>query len=129
MNSLDVVKRDAQLLVLSLLITNLGFCGTALYMGDSRTASNVIIASAFLSLNIIFYMILAAAILVKKNIAWMGPVIVIKYLILIGSVYLVWAKFDVLLVLASLFTELLTAIILLMVFKLLLSRREKNGSF
>ncbi len=130
MTSLETIKRDTQILGISLLITNLVFCLTAWATADSRVALNVFWASVFLTLNLIFYMVLAAAILVKKNIAWMGPVIVLKYLILIGSVYLVWANCDVLLVLASMFTELLTTIILLLVFKMLLSRRDKkHGSF
>lgn len=130
MTSLDTIKQDTQILGISLLITNLVFSLTAWSTGDGRIASNVIWASVFLTLNLIFYMVLAAAILVKKNIAWMGPVIVLKYLILIGSVYLVWANCDVLLVLASMFAELLTTIVLLMVFKKLLSRRDKkHGSF
>lgn len=130
MTSLETIKRDTQILGVSLLITNSVFSLAAWATGDSRTASNVIWASVFLTLNLIFYMVLAAAILVKKNIAWMGPVIVLKYLILIGSVYLVWANCDVLLVLASMFTELLTTIVLLLVFKMLLSRRDKkHGSF
>jgi hypothetical protein len=130
MTSLETIKRDSQVLVFSLLITNLVFSFAAWATGDSRIASNVIWASVFLTLNLIFYMVLAAAILVKKNIAWMGPVIVLKYLILIGSVYLVWANCDVLLVLATMFTELLTTIVLLLVFKMLLSRRDKkHGSF
>ena len=130
MTSLETIKLDTQILGVSLLITNIVFSFTAWASGDSRIASNVIWASVFLTLNLIFYMVLAAAILVKKNIAWMGPVIVLKYLILIVSVYLVWANCDVLLVLASLFAELLTTIILLMVFKSLLTRRDrKYGSF
>lgn len=130
MTSLETIKQDTQVLGFSLLITNLVFSLAAWSTGDGHIALNVIWASVFLTLNLIFYMVLAAAILVKKNIAWMGPVIVLKYLILIGSVYLVWANCDVLLVLASMFAELLTTIALLMVFKTLLSRRDKkHGSF
>jgi hypothetical protein len=125
MNSLKTIKQDTQVLVFSLLLTNVTFTLVAYFWGDSRIALNVACASVFLTLNLIFYMVLAAAILVKKNIAWMGPVIVIKYLILIGSVYLVWANCDVLLVLASMFTELLTTIFLLVVVKKWLSRRDK----
>ena len=130
MTPLETIKRDTQLLVFSLLITNFVFSAVAYIAGNSQIASNVVWASVFLTMNLIFYMVLAAAILVKKNIAWMGPVIVIKYLILIVSVYFVWAHCDVLLVLASMFTELLTTILLLIVFKKLLLRRDEiDGSF
>lgn len=120
------LQREAQLFGFSILITNLVFCGVAAVFAERHVALNVFCASVFLTLNLIFYMVLAAAILVKKNIAWMGPVIVIKYLILIGSVYLVWAKCDAILVLASMFTELLTITALLVVFKFWILRRDKK---
>jgi hypothetical protein len=124
------VKRESQLLVFALLITNVSFSLTAYYYAGWTVAANVLVASLFLTLNFLFYMVLAAAILVKKNIAWMGPVIVIKYLILIGSVYLVWAKCDVLLVLASMFAELLAVSLVLVTLKWWFSRRDnKDGSF
>lgn len=126
MSTPATLSREAQLFGFSILITNLVFCGVTAAFADRHTALNVFCASVFLTMNLIFYMVLAAAILVKKNIAWMGPVIVIKYLILIGSVYLVWAKCDALLVLASMFMELLTITALLVVFKLWILRRDKK---
>ena len=130
MTPLETIKRDTQLLVFSLLITNFVFSAVAYIAGNSQIASNVVWASVFLTMNLIFYMVLAAAILVKKNIAWMGPVIVIKYLFLLVSVYFIWAKGDVLFVLSGMFVELFLIIISYMVFKKVLSERNTvNGSF
>ncbi|MBY0385200.1 hypothetical protein K2X05_08585 [bacterium] len=94
-----------------------------------RAATEAGVGSLFVSINMAFYGLLSVAIFVKKNIAWVGPVIVIKYLFLIVSVYFIWAYRDVLLVLVGMFTGLCITITLLMIFKKLGRRDKEDGSF
>lgn len=111
------LKTETLCLVVALVVSNLAIVQMSLYFLDKRSATNLICGALFLTVNLTFYTILSAAILIKKNIAWMGPVIVIKYLFLIASVYLVWAYSDVLLVLSGMFVELFIIIIIYMILK------------
>jgi hypothetical protein len=74
---------------------------------DLYAATQVGIGVSVTWVNILFYAIITGAILSKKNIAWVLPVIVIKYLILISAVYYIWASTDVAKVLVGVFSELL----------------------
>jgi hypothetical protein len=68
-------------------------------------------------MNTALYALLAWTIIVKKNIAWMGPVIVIKYSILIASIYYVWTHHNVLLVLLGLIAQLIVSTLLIALIK------------
>lgn len=111
----------------------LAFLVLALHLvvfGEYCDATSVLVGAVFLATNLFFYAIVSAAILVKKNIAWVGPVIVIKYLFLIVSVYLVWAYFHSLWVVTGMFAELLLVIVFyLMIQKWQLRRDKINGAF
>lgn len=88
-----------------------------------KSDSTQVVNGALISwLNILFYSFIAAALLTKKNIAWVLPMIVIKYVILVSVVYYIWASTDVALVLVGVFSELfLTALVLLPVRRFLVS--------
>lgn len=127
--SYRAIARETQFLLLSIVVTNLTLSLISLSSLDLRYALNIIFGSLFLTVNLTFYSLMSAAILIKKNIAWMGPVIVIKYLFLIVSVYFIWAKGDALLVLAGMFVELFLIIACYMIIKKLLTERDThNGS-
>ncbi|MCB9072646.1 MAG: hypothetical protein H6623_03425 [Bdellovibrionaceae bacterium] len=89
-------------------------------LSDLHAATQVGIGVALSGVNILFYAIITAAILSKKNIAWILPVIVIKYLILISAVYYVWASTEVLKVVMGIFSELILAAFVVPLFKRLL---------
>lgn len=122
------LKGETRKLVLAIVLSNVFVFFTARICGEMRTATEVGIGSIFVSVNMAFYGLLSLAIFVKKNIAWVGPVIVIKYLFLIVSVYFIWAYRDVLLVLVGMFAGLFTTITLLVIFKKFWRRDKKNGS-
>ncbi|MCC6138795.1 MAG: hypothetical protein IT287_09190 [Bdellovibrionaceae bacterium] len=85
--------------------------------------STQVVNGALISwINILFYSMIAGAVLSKKNIAWVLPMIVIKYVILVSVVYYIWASTDVALVLVGVFSELfLTALVLLPIRRFLVS--------
>ncbi len=123
------LKSQSLWLLIAIVSSNLAITVMSTSFLDMRSATNLICGALFLTVNLIFYTLLSAAILIKKNIAWMGPVIVIKYLFLIASVYLVWAYSDVLLVLSGMFVELFIIIIIYMILQKWLLRRDiENGS-
>jgi len=102
-----------------------------LYLRGLYGAIQIGIGVAISVVNIYFYVVLVGAIIVKKNIAWMGPVIVIKYGFLIASIYLVWAHCDLLLVTVGLFSELILTAVFVTTAKMLESRkalRQNNGT-
>lgn len=122
------LKGETQKLALAIVLSNVLVVTAFLFISGMRAATEVGIGSAFVSINMAFYGLLSLAIFIKKNIAWVGPVIVIKYLFLIISVYFIWAYRDVLLVLVGMFAGLFTTITLLMIFKKFWRRDKKNGS-
>lgn len=123
------LRSQCWVLLIAILISNIAVTMMSLAALDMRSATNMICGALFLTINLTFYVVLSTAILIKKNIAWMGPVIVIKYLFLIVSVYFVWAYSNVLLVLSGMFVELLIIIIIYMILQKWLVRRDiENGS-
>lgn len=118
------LQKEMRPLAISLILSMLLLIGVSQFFADKRAASLFIVGGILLSVNVIFYAFISAVILIKKNIAWMGPVIVIKYLILIGSVYLIWAQAEVLWFLAGMFIELFLIITFFVVIKKWLSRRD-----
>lgn len=127
--SAQPLEQETRLLLLSMVVTNVCLSLACLVGLELRSAINIISGSLFLTFNLTFYTVMSAAILIKKNIAWMGPVIVIKYLFLIVSVYFIWAKGDVLLVLSGMFVELFLIIISYVILKKALTGRNTiNGS-
>jgi hypothetical protein len=118
------LKSQSLWLLIAIVSSNLAITVMSTTLLDMRSATNLICGALFLTVNLLFYTLLSAAILIKKNIAWMGPVIVIKYLFLIASVYFVWAYSDVLLVLSGMFVELIIIIIIFMILQKWLARRD-----
>lgn len=84
----------------------------------SLPGSTHLVTGVFFSwLNIVFYAFIALMVLSKKNIAWVVPLIVIKYVILVSVVYYIWASTDVALVLVGIFLELILTAILAIPFR------------
>lgn len=84
----------------------------------SADATTHIVTGVLISwANILFYALITALFLAKKNIALAIALIVIKYLLLVSVVYYIWASTDVMLVLVGVFSELLLAALFLPPFK------------
>jgi hypothetical protein len=86
-------------------------------------ATQVIYGVTFSVANFLFYSLVAWMIFVKKNIAWIVPIIVIKYAILIVAIYLVWAHCNALLVAAGMLSELILAAFAWLILKRVILKR------
>jgi hypothetical protein len=110
------VLQETKKLCLSLLLSAVLIIGGASFWG-LYVATQVGIGVLISVINVALYALLAWTIIVKKNIAWMGPVIVIKYSILIASIYYVWTHHNVLLVLLGLIAQLIVSTLLIALIK------------
>lgn len=78
------------------------------YLWGAWSGAKEVGFGALISLiNLVFYTFIYWIIFNKKNVASLGPLIVIKYSILLFLIYCVWAYFDPLKVVAGLTGELL----------------------
>jgi hypothetical protein len=113
------------------------FAGSALFTGlligifsyaflSLYDATQIMYGMGFSIFNLLFYSLVAWMIFVKKNIAWIVPIIVIKYAILIVAIYLVWAHCNALLVAAGMLSELILAAFVWLFLKRVILRRTKN---
>lgn len=101
----------------------------ALLSRNLYDATQVSIGVGISVLNMLFYSWLGWLLFVKKNIAWIGAVIVIKYLFLALGIYLVWTYGEVVFVLLGLFSEIVLTALFYLLLKLLLARKAiGNGS-
>lgn len=120
--------RELKILLIALGVSAIMILVGVIAIRDWRVATNIGLGAAFATVNITFYGIVALGLVLKKNIAWLGPVIVIKYLFLLVSVYLIWAHSDVLLVLVGMFSQITLVAVCYLLLKYL-HKRKKDGSF
>lgn len=107
------MKRQFWGVLLSATLVGLLISVTTSIIWDSEGATHVVKGVCFSWVNILFYSLITALFLAKKNIALATSLIVIKYLLLVTVVYYIWASLDVVLVLVGVFSELiLTALVL-----------------
>jgi len=107
----ELKKLAIGVLLAAILIIGLGF-----YWGR-EVATQLGIGVLISAISTGFYALLAWTIIVKKNIAWMGPVIVIKYSILIASIYYVWVHQNIVLVTVGLLAQLVISALIVAVMK------------
>lgn len=128
-NSFPSIRGELKKLTVVQLVVAFIVFGSALGLRGLHDATHVLIGILLTSMNIYFYALLGVMIFVKKNIAWIGPVIVIKYLILMASIYMIWQHGDLMLVTVGLFAELFLSSLFMALLKFFESRRAlKNGT-
>jgi hypothetical protein len=125
----STISQEIKFLGLSTLLAAAVVFPITLIKNDLRIAASVGVGVSLSILNIYFYAMVASALLIKKNIAWIGPVIVIKYLLLIVSIYFIWHFCEVLSVLVGLFSELVLTAFFYWLVKIKFSKGKPNGTF
>jgi hypothetical protein len=107
------MKRPFFGVLLSATVAGILISAAAAIIGPPENATHIVKGVCFSWVNILFYSIITALFLAKKNIALATSLIVIKYLLLVIVVYYIWASLDVVFVLVGVFLELfLTALAL-----------------
>lgn len=86
-------------------------------IGDNDSTTHVVKGVVISWMNILFYSMITALFLSKKNVALATSLIVIKYLLLVTIVYYIWASLDVVLALVGVFSELILTALVLPLFK------------
>lgn len=116
MNNFPVLFGDVKKLVLSTTLVGFLIVAIASFWG-LYVATQVAVGVGISVISTYFYGLMAWTIIVKKNIAWMGVVVVIKYSILIASIYFVWTYCHLFFVVLGLTAQLIISALLVAVVK------------
>lgn len=101
--------------------------GFSLYFFDLYDATQIFYGVGLSIFNLLFYSLIAGLIFVKKNIAWIVPIIVIKYSLLIVAIYLIWAHCKPLFVVGGMISELIITAFVWLIIKKVLLKRTSHG--
>lgn len=117
------IKEILFAIVISALILGIGSCAV-FPLHDAVQVGYGILFAVF---NQLFYAFITWAIFIKKNIASIVFVIVIKYAILLVAIYLVWAHGQALLFAMGMLAELMLTALTWLMLKQVLLKRTPNG--